>query len=141
MLFHSSANTTWNNLPLSGLFVEMLQRLVALSRGVDDLRALGPRRWTHGSVPLGAAPAGPGVSVPDVSGLPARTAVRRLHALGWRHKIALPEGLASTYRSSVVASGRLPVGLDRRPHHAQRLLCRLVPHHQQASACERDMHE
>jgi GDP-L-fucose synthase len=24
--------------------------------------------------------------------------VTRLHALGWRHKIALPEGLASTYR-------------------------------------------
>lgn len=34
VLFHSSANTTWTNLPLSGLFVEMLQRLVALSRGV-----------------------------------------------------------------------------------------------------------
>ncbi|SLN34757.1 DUF4159 domain-containing protein [Oceanibacterium hippocampi] len=34
VLFHTTANTDWSNLPLSGLFVTMLQRLVALSRGV-----------------------------------------------------------------------------------------------------------
>jgi hypothetical protein len=31
ILFHVTADTTWSNLPLSGLFVAMLQRIVALS--------------------------------------------------------------------------------------------------------------
>ena len=31
MLFHVTADTTWSNLPLSGLFVDMLRRIVALS--------------------------------------------------------------------------------------------------------------
>lgn len=34
VLFHVTANTDWSNLPLSGLFVDMLRRLVALSVGV-----------------------------------------------------------------------------------------------------------
>jgi hypothetical protein len=34
VLFHVTANTEWSNLPLSGLFVAMLQRLVQLSAGV-----------------------------------------------------------------------------------------------------------
>ena len=33
ILFHVTADTTWSNLPLSGTFVEMLRRLVALSPG------------------------------------------------------------------------------------------------------------
>ena len=33
MLFHVTANADWSNLPLSGLFVDMLRRLVALSVG------------------------------------------------------------------------------------------------------------
>lgn len=34
VLFHSTANTQWSNLSLSGLFVEMLRRLVEMSQGV-----------------------------------------------------------------------------------------------------------
>ena len=34
MLFHVTANADWSNLPLAGLFVDMLRRLVALSVGV-----------------------------------------------------------------------------------------------------------
>ncbi len=34
VLFHVTANDEWSNLPLSGLFVSMLRRLVALSAGV-----------------------------------------------------------------------------------------------------------
>ncbi len=36
VLFHVTADTTWSNLPLSGAFVEMLRRLVALSAGRAD---------------------------------------------------------------------------------------------------------
>ncbi len=34
VLFHVTANADWSNLPLSGLFVDMLRRLVGLSAGV-----------------------------------------------------------------------------------------------------------
>jgi hypothetical protein len=34
VLFHTTANTSWSNLALSGQFVEMLQRLSAMGRGI-----------------------------------------------------------------------------------------------------------
>ncbi len=34
VLIHTTANTNWTNLPLSGLFVDMLRRVIAVSRGV-----------------------------------------------------------------------------------------------------------
>src|SRR3984885_10189959 len=37
VLFHVTANADWSNLPLSGLFVDMLRRLVALSAGVATM--------------------------------------------------------------------------------------------------------
>ena len=36
ILFHVTANSDWSNLPLSGLFVEMLRRISALGGGVAD---------------------------------------------------------------------------------------------------------
>jgi hypothetical protein len=35
VLFHVTADTTWSNLPLSGAFVEMLRRVIALSRAAN----------------------------------------------------------------------------------------------------------
>ncbi|HEY6334977.1 MAG TPA: DUF4159 domain-containing protein, partial [Alphaproteobacteria bacterium] len=35
VLIHTTANPDWSSLPFSGLFVEMLQRIVALSQGVS----------------------------------------------------------------------------------------------------------
>jgi hypothetical protein len=37
VLFHVTANADWSDLPLSGLFVDMLRRLVALSVGVSGV--------------------------------------------------------------------------------------------------------
>ena len=37
VLFHVTANADWSNLPLSGLFVDMLRRLVTLSAGVAPI--------------------------------------------------------------------------------------------------------
>ena len=42
ILFHVTADTTWSNLPLSGLFVEMLRKIVALS-GETREEATGER--------------------------------------------------------------------------------------------------
>lgn len=36
VLVHTSANTAWSNLAISGLFVEMLRRLSALSTGIEE---------------------------------------------------------------------------------------------------------
>jgi len=57
VLVHTTANTTWTNLPISGLFVEMLQRLVELSAGVPGQgqgEPLPPFRALDGFGVLGA---------------------------------------------------------------------------------------
>jgi hypothetical protein len=72
VLFHVTADTTWSNLPISGLFVAMLQRIVALSSeaaGEADAQpsarakgepgtALAPHRILDGFGVLGPPPAG-----------------------------------------------------------------------------------
>ena len=46
ILFHTTANTSWTNLPLSGLFVQMLHRLIELAPGTGGPRVgmLVPQR-------------------------------------------------------------------------------------------------
>jgi hypothetical protein len=61
VLFHVTANADWSDLPLSGLFVDILRRLVALSAGVtgaDDASAapLAPAEMLDGFGQLGAPP-------------------------------------------------------------------------------------
>jgi hypothetical protein len=61
VLFHVTANADWSDLPLSGLFVEMLRRLVALSAGVtgaDDTATvpLAPAEMLDGFGQLSAPP-------------------------------------------------------------------------------------
>ncbi|MDP6875690.1 MAG: DUF4159 domain-containing protein [Alphaproteobacteria bacterium] len=44
VLFHITANASWSNLPLSGLFVNMMRRLTAMSRGVTAVGETAVRR-------------------------------------------------------------------------------------------------
>jgi len=71
VLFHVTANADWSNLPLSGLFVDMLGRLVQRSVGVaaaDEARLLAPALSLDGAGVLGAPPpAARAMSVHDVS--------------------------------------------------------------------------
>ena len=67
VLFHVTANDDWSNLPLSGLFVDMLRRIVSLSAGVKPSSGnavLAPAQTLDGYGVLGAPP-------PAASGLPA----------------------------------------------------------------------
>lgn len=72
VLFHVTADTTWSNLPIAGLFVDMLKKIVALSgesaRTVSDTEAraaqasravetVAPTRTLDGFGTLGAPPA------------------------------------------------------------------------------------
>ncbi len=45
VLFHTSADTSWSNLALSGHFVEMLRRITQLSRGHGGAAPERPKRW------------------------------------------------------------------------------------------------
>lgn len=59
VLFHVTAETSWSDLPLSGLFVEMLRRLVALSAGVragEEGGSLPPLETLDGFGIAGAPP-------------------------------------------------------------------------------------
>ncbi len=66
VLVHTTANTDWSNLPLSGLFVDMLRRVVGLSAGVvsgDSATVLPPLRTMDGYGRLGA-PTSDTVAIP-----------------------------------------------------------------------------
>jgi hypothetical protein len=84
ILFHVTANTAWSSLPLSGLFVDMLRRTVALSSGVageDATRAvntgpLAPVETLDGFGRLGA---------PSASALPMRAGEFDAAVAGPRH--------------------------------------------------------
>ena len=72
VLFHVTANADWSNLPLSGLFVEMLRRVVDLSAGVApvaDDTLLAPAETLDGFGALGPPPQA-------ATGLPAREIAR-----------------------------------------------------------------
>lgn len=51
VLFHTTANADWSNLPLSGLFIDMLRRLTSVSAGVTvraDATVLAPAETLDG---------------------------------------------------------------------------------------------
>jgi Domain of unknown function (DUF4159)/Aerotolerance regulator N-terminal len=59
VLFHVTANADWSNLPLSGLFVDMMRRLVDLSVGVpatNDATVLAPSETLDGYGQLAPPP-------------------------------------------------------------------------------------
>jgi hypothetical protein len=61
VLFHVTANTDWSSLPLSGLFVDMLNRLVHRAAGVavaGDAGRLPPAQTLDGAGVLGPPPQG-----------------------------------------------------------------------------------
>ena len=60
ILIHTTANTEWSNLPISGLFIELLQRIAALGQGVagdDGKSSYAPVATMDGFGILGRPPA------------------------------------------------------------------------------------
>ncbi len=83
VLFHITANAEWSDLPLSGLFVQMLRRIVGLSAGVAGAEGetpLAPQEMLDGFGRLGPAP-------PAATALPASrfedTVPSPRHPPGW----------------------------------------------------------
>src|SRR3546814_11895979 len=99
VLFHTTANTDWSNLPISGLFVEMLRRVMAVSQGVGGAgsgQALPPLETMDGFGTLGAPP-------PTVLALP--TGENAGSSIGPRHPPGY-YGNASVRPETGRASGR-----------------------------------
>jgi hypothetical protein len=74
VLVHTTANAEWSNLALSGLFVEMLRRIVAVSEGVAEAGdgALAPVETLNGfGVLQRAAPSARPISAKEIATAPA----------------------------------------------------------------------
>ncbi|MEO1224715.1 MAG: DUF4159 domain-containing protein [Pseudomonadota bacterium] len=83
VLVHTTAGADWSNLPLSGLFVDMLRRIVALSAGVADTTdsvALRPLSTLDGFGRLGEASA---AAMPIGAGTFAETLASPTHPPGF----------------------------------------------------------
>ena len=113
-LVHTTASPDWSNLPLSGLFVQMLQRVVALSQGIRGGRGdqpLPPVETLDGygrlvtppnsaqALPGGDAPVTPGPALPPgfYGTEQARIAVNLAPAIDdFRPLGAMPSGVTLT---------------------------------------------
>jgi hypothetical protein len=111
VLVHTTANAEWSNLPLSGLFVELLERIVGLGRGT----ALGaggpplrPLETLDGFGRLGAPP--PGTAAIAAADWPAAVA-RAQHPPGYygddgqRLALNLASGVTTFRRIEALPSG------------------------------------
>ncbi len=116
VLFHVPANGDWSSLPLSGLFVDMLRRLVSLSHGVGSVGTampLPPVATLDGFGRLGSPPA-------SAAALPAQAAGAAAPRVGPRQppgfygsdlqRRALNLGGSVT---TIEALGPLPAGVER----------------------------
>ena len=114
VLFHVTANAEWSNLPLSGLFVELLRRIVGISQGVgagDAAANLSPLATLDGFGVIGAPPAS---ARPLATSEIANIRVSPTHPPGYygtteaRRAVNLSAGL-----SALSAAGSLPQGVQR----------------------------
>ena len=113
VLVHTSANTAWSNLALSGLFVDMLRRLVVLGQGVEGAgdAVLPPWQVLDGYGRL---------TPPQALAQPLNTADAAKLTLGPTHPPGF-YGTEATHRAlnlgptvpTLTAFGALPVGVLR----------------------------
>ncbi len=107
VLFHVTASAEWSNLPLSGLFVQMLRRLVALSAGIagqEGEAPLAPLETLDGFGRLGPAP-------PAAVALPASALATTMpsprHPPGW-YGTPGQDSANAAYRRALNLGGALP---------------------------------
>jgi hypothetical protein len=108
VLFHVTATAEWSNLPLSGLFVQMLRRIVALSAGIQGVEGeapLAPLETLDGFGRLGPAPpAATAISAAEIEG----TTPSPRHPPGWYGAPGSNDPAAAAYRRALNLGGALP---------------------------------
>jgi len=114
VLVHTTANADWSNLPLSGLFVEMLRRLVALSQGVGGTsdRALPPLSMLDGFGRLGPVATG-AEALPPTAARTAPVQVGPRHPPGFYGTDSAREALnLGPALADLGARATLPAGVE-----------------------------
>ena len=126
VLFHVTANADWSNLPLSGLFVDMLRRLVALSAGRRDPLPTTPcwrrpRRWTASAccrAPPQAATGLPANEIATHGGIAAPSA-RAVRAGEWQARTE-PRRQSAGARGGAASARRAGSRTTPRPRRSAR---------------------
>ncbi len=121
VLVHTTANADWSNLALSGLFVEMLQRIVGLSQGLsqatadagDEARSLPPLLSLDGFGRLGEPPA---TALPATAAAITAGAAEPQHPPGFYGTPAARLALnLSSGITALAPLGPVPPGVARAP--------------------------
>jgi hypothetical protein len=118
VLFHVTATAEWSNLPLSGLFVQMLRRIVALSAGIQGAEAeasLPPVETLDGFGRLGAPPPAAAPWPARPSNRPCRRRATRRAGTARRAAAATRPAPRTAGRSTSAAPCRRPAPPRRRP--------------------------
>ncbi len=121
VLVHTTANPEWSSLSLSGLFVEMLQRIVALSQGIvgeGGSGVLPPVAALDGFGHLEAPP--PSATAMEMSDV-AKTIVSPRHPPGWYGSETARRALnLSANLAAYAPIGTLPAGAQPGSYAAER---------------------
>lgn len=116
ILVHTTASPDWSNMPLSGLFVEMLRRMVELSHGVaaggeDRPQSLAPHQTLDGFGRLGTPPPS---ALAIESSMLDKVAIGPQHPPGLYGDAANRRGVnLSVSVTSVRPLGDLPSGMEK----------------------------
>ena len=115
VLVHTTANTDWSNLPISGLFVEMLRRIVGLSAGVggEDGDALLPPLMTMDGYGRPGPPSADAASIPAREFGKARPSPATPPGYYGRENGRRALNLLSAVQE-LAPIGELPSGIERR---------------------------
>ncbi len=118
VLFHTTANTEWSNLPISGLFVEMLRRVLAVSQGVSGGAggaALPPLEVMDGFGSLGTPPA---TVLALETGEGTQSGIGPRHPPGYYGNDSLRQAHnLSRYVTRLEPLGDLPAGVESGLYH------------------------
>ncbi len=118
VLFHTTANTEWSDLPISGLFVEMLRRVLAVSQGVSGGAggaALPPLEVMDGFGSLGSPPA---TVLALETGEGTQSGIGPRHPPGYYGNDSLRQAHnLSRYVTQLEPLGGLPAGVDSGLYH------------------------
>ncbi len=128
VLVHVTADPEWSNLPISGLFVELLRRIVDLSQGVigeDSRKSLPPLQTLDGFGTLGDPPAraAPISPLAEVKPVPGPTSPPGYYGNDTaRQALNLAAGI-----ETLAALGPLPEGVTRLGYRADGAVISLAP--------------
>ncbi|MCB2099552.1 MAG: DUF4159 domain-containing protein, partial [Rhodobacterales bacterium] len=117
VLVHTTANTAWANLSISGLFVQMLRRVIGLSQGVAGAASGPPLRPYSLLDGFGRLAAPPDTAMPVAAKAFDDTRPGPAHPPGYYGDGAARRALNLTPSLGAVdALAPLPGGIDRRPY-------------------------